>query len=588
MSFRFAFRKIIFSSFLPLSFFIFSCASAPKNSKAKEVHDVYDPDDFGVAIDVGEIEIKRNKNYKFFSKIDEEVMSLVEYGSPDSIRRAFGELKKDETSDLPVEQEKVLCFILKSIMEMVWPSEVFDIENITDITQNAYTGAINSAKNQIYDLSTGNGDFLAVILPSLVIVQTSDVSSFYTDSKNALGLALQKNPDSVLANYLLGMLYFKNGEKKNALSFFKKAWGNSSENLETNYAYIKCLYDERKYKDAKGILNSAMLRFSQNISIMKLKAKVDFALGDYNGAEDSINRVLQKDPNDLEAFLFRAKILIEKEDYIHAASLLDVYARHDNSSKEYLLLRARIQLEWSRNVPAVIETVSKALINYPQDKDVILFAAKVCNTTKNKINGKSCSQFAQDVLEKDPEDTEAIRYAIEGFASEKKWETAYSYSSEYLKKNDDSLQMIFNHIEICLALGKIDEAWNVVLPLYKKNPKDEQVLQSYISVLSKTSRSAEAVSLINELLSSSSSKMKSYLYYMRSILQTKESDRLSDLRSSIIANPRNSDSLFSLYEVYFKKQDYRKAQYYLKQVVALCPNDAYVLKLNEELSDLMK
>ena len=62
---------------------------------------------------------------------------------------------------------------------------------------------------------------------------------------------------------------------------------------------------------------------------------------------------------------------------------------------------------------------------------------------------------------------------------------------------------------------------------------------------------------------------------------------LADLRSSLIANPRNTDSLFRLYQIYYDKKDYRKAQYYLKQVVALNPNDTDVKNLNEQLNQLI-
>ena len=63
---------------------------------------------------------------------------------------------------------------------------------------------------------------------------------------------------------------------------------------------------------------------------------------------------------------------------------------------------------------------------------------------------------------------------------------------------------------------------------------------------------------------------------------------LSDLRSSLIANSRNEDSLFRLYKIYFEKKDYRRAQYYLKQVVALHPANEEFLRLNRELEVLIQ
>ena len=81
--------------------------------------------------------------------------------------------------------------------------------------------------------------------------------------------------------------------------------------------------------------------------------------------------------------------------------------------------------------------------------------------------------------------------------------------------------------------------------------------------------------------------MKSFLYYERSFLASSEDAVLVDLRSSLTANPRNRDALFRLYKIYYNKKEYRKAQYYLKQVVALSPNDDSLLKLNSELETLL-
>ena len=135
---------------------------------------------------------------------------------------------------------------------------------------------------------------------------------------------------------------------------------------------------------------------------------------------------------------------------------------------------------------------------------------------------------------------------------------------------------------------KIEEAENLILPLYKSNPNDESIIQSYIVVLIEQGKKTAALDLINSLLQTSSSKLKSFLYYKRSFLQSSVESSLSDLRSSLISNPRNTDALFRLYQIYYDKKDYRKAQYYLKQVVALNPNDSELKNLNEQLNQLIK
>ena len=123
---------------------------------------------------------------------------------------------------------------------------------------------------------------------------------------------------------------------------------------------------------------------------------------------------------------------------------------------------------------------------------------------------------------------------------------------------------------------------------YNANRSSELITQTYVLASTQVLGRDESLKLIDSMMPSASSKIKSYLYYRKSYLERNEDASLADLRSSLIANPRNSDALFRLYEIYYDKKDYRKAQYYLKQVVAINPNDSSVRKLNEALTQLIQ
>ena len=299
-------------------------------------------------------------------------------------------------------------------------------------------------------------------------------------------------------------------------------------------------------------------------------------------------RVLSQTPNDLEFLLFRAKILIEKNDYIHAVSLLDMYSRQNSTNIDYLLLRAKVQLDWSKNTTLATETIEKALSLYPENKDALLFAARVASSTDSPVAGKYADELVSKILENDPSNEEALSYALDGLIRRSSWQSAYDISKKLVSKENPSSDLISKHVEICIALGKKNEALTLATSFYNKNSQDENILQSYVLAQVASGNKTQSLDLINKLLDSSSSKMKSFLYYRRSFLQGTETAQLADLRSSLIANPRNSDSLFRLYEIYFDKADYRKAQYYLKQVVALKPNDSSIKKLNESLTKLLQ
>ena len=563
---------------------VFSASKKKKKSKNEEPPPV-ETQEAPAALDDTSYKLPAAKNQReFFSKIDPSVLSGVQNGSPESLRNAMSQMRQ-KGSDYD-ESQNVLAFVAAEIMKLVWPSEkvTWDIPQVTE--DNPYTGAISSVRQGVFDSSTGNVDFLSTLLPALVILNTSDIS-VYESCENALNAALQIQPDSVLANYLMAVLYEKKRGFENAEKYFAQAYAVSPDTTEINLAYSRILRTNGKLADASRILNS-MEGSVNDIAVLKQNAYIAFDAGDYEAAELYVARVLQQTPNDLEFLLFRAKILVEKKDFIHAVSLLDVYARQDSTSIDYLVLRARVQLDWSKNTAAASETVEKALQMYPDNVDALMFAARISSETDSPVAGKYADELAARVLEKRPGNQEAMTYALDGLIQRENWQEAYTASRTLISSGSVSPAVVEKYVNVCIKLGKNSEAYEYAKSRYDANPSDELLLESYILAYSKVGNRDAVLKYIDSLMNSSSSKVKSYLYYRRSYLQLTEEKSLADLRSSLIANPRNSDALFRLYELYYAKQDYRKAQYYLRQVVAINPNDSSFKKLNEALTKLIQ
>ena len=534
-----------------------------------------------------QIKLPSAKNQRtYFYKVDPVIMDSIENGSPDSIRSAMASLRQSKGSELD-EVSKVLASVSADIMKIVWPSEkiTWDIPSVTEDTP--YTGAINSVKQGVFDSSTGNVDFLSTLLPALVILNNTADISVYDSCEKAAKAALQLRSDSVLANYILASVFEKKRNFESAEKYLEAAYNASSKTEEIGLAYVRVLRGNGKLAQASDVLGG-IESSSNDISVLKQNAYIAFDSGDYDAAELYVARVLQQTPNDLEFLLFRAKILVEKNDYIHAVSLLDVYARQDSTSIDYLILRARVQLDWSKNTSAATETVEKALQLYPDNVDALMFAARISSETDSPVAGKYADELAARVLEKRPGNQEAMIYALDGLIQRENWQEAYSASRNLVNSGNVNSSVVEKYVNVCIRLGKYNEAYEYAKTRYDANPSDEVLLQTYILAYSRVGNRDAVVKYIDSMMNSSSAKVKSYLYYRRSFLQLTEEKALADLRSSLIANPRNSDALFRLYELYYDKQDYRKAQYYLRQVVAINPNDTSFKKLNEALTKLMQ
>lgn len=521
----------------------------------------------------------------YFSKIDSEIISLVEKGSPSSLQEAMSKIRKNE-SDY-TENEKVLIAISTEIMKTVWPSQKITWNSFETKDDNPYIGAIKSAKSGIFDTSTGNTDFFSTILPAFVIFKNSFNPNDYDLCKTATENALSIHQDSVLAIYMMGLIYEKNNELENALNFYKKAYNLDEPAQELSLAYARILQKTGNLELASSI----MKKFSSetnSLEILKQNAYISFSNKDYDLAEQYVARVLQQTPNDLEFVLFRVRILVEKKDYIHAVSLLDVYERQNDTNLDYLILRAKVQLDWSKNTNAATETIEKAIELYPDNSEILMIAARISSMTDSPVAGRYADELSEKVLEKEPDNADALEYALKGFSQRKNWKEAYEISSRLVQKENFSSDVAIQHVKICLELGKKSEAYDFSRKLYNENPNDEKLLEAYILAYSQTGNRDSVIKYIDSLMENSSSKVKSFLYFRKSFLEYSEENALSDLRSSLISNPRNSDALFRLYEIYYDKKDYRKAQYYLRQVVAINPNDTSVKKLNEALTKLIQ
>jgi len=572
ISSRFGFRYIAYGILLFLLLGLMACGSTPKPEVVVEEPSPATP------LFVPEI-----TDQGFFVFSDKTIMPDMEIGSPDSIRLAVSKIKNPTT-----QPEKIIVAVASQLMSIVWPSEQNTIEIPPDIEANAYTAAIESAKVGIYDVNTGNTDFFTTVLPSLVLLTSSSQTDYYPQSLSALQAGLEMQPNSVLVHYLLGCLYQKMGNLDSSLEMYEKASSLAEDCLEVNYAFSEVNYLKGNYGTAQETAGRMLTVFPGNLKLLKLLAQIATKMGDYAVAENYINQVLQQEPDNAQFLLLRVEVLMDQGSYVKAVSLLDVYSRVDKVSKDYLLLRSRIQNEWNKNSIAAAATAEQALELYPNDTDVILAAANLAAATGSNVQGKSAGQLAAEILATDPDNEDAIFIRAKDAVVRKNWEMAYNDTSQLINKGNASLSRKLLYVEACLGANRIEEAQRIVGELYKEYPESDDAKELYMRVQAAAGNNGEVRSLIASMLPSASSQLKSFLYYQRSMLATNDSDKLADLRQSLTANPRNSEALFELYRYYFERKDYRKAQYYLKQVVALNTSDEEMLRLNLELEALLQ
>lgn len=525
-------------------------------------------------------------------RLDSRFAANIIKGSPKSLENALTFIQND-SKGLTAENRMYLK-VIADIMHLVYPEETEYSNYDSANEEHPYLIGLRSIKNGIYPVAMKKDSFLSLIIPPLILTvknaNTSVINEFTADITERIEAAKKMHPDSVLPHYLLGILNEKKYNISQAAALYKTAWDldNSCYPAGLNYGKLSAdLGDGQTAIKIAGILSEK----KRNTTAVKLLyARGYIASSDFSKANENVIDVLKKEPENISALLLRICILIEQKEYLKANSLLDAYSTKNKTAKEYLLYRARISREWNKNIIGSAEFLKEAYRFYPEDFNVLLACAEICFETSQEIENKKADFFIAKVLEKDAENTAALSLLIKNGINEGNWEQAVSLATKLVNKMpaDANKELL---VRAYLGAGKFEQALNLSKQLYfsTKNVSNS-IVGLYIEALSKTKNYQAVLQIIKEKLPSADSELKSVLYYhnAKSIKGTSE-EYLSSLRSSLLANPRNKDSLFAMYEWYFTNKDYRKAKYYLGQVIALDPankkNGDLAEKLNKLLAD---
>ena len=519
------------------------------------------------------------------NRIDPQVQADMELASPVSIRRAVTRLYS--TSQGLTGEKQLQLTLAARLMRLLYPLDPVDW-NVPNYQQaDPYLDALSQIEENIYPQNLGMNTFFDAVIPAIILIKGVGAREYSAALEKRLFIAKNLNPSSVLPSYLLGLLYEQLSKLSDAENYYQTAWeqDESCYPAGMRLAYLALL--SNNIEEAYKIAEKLYARYSNAVSIQLLLAEAYLEKGNLEKAEAIVYTVLKKNNDFGRAFFLRVRLHIEKKEYLAANALLDEFAKQNKVDKDYLLLRSRVLLEWSKNSAEAQRCMERAVTLYPQSSDVILACANFCFETKNTVNGKTANDFIEALLKQNPRNIIAIRLLVKEDIAEKRWDSAFE-RVQYLYNNSPSEEDIVLYSRVCAGMNNWEKAVNTAQIAYdaaSKQPSDE-IITLYLQALYGAKRYGTLRQVINRHLSDARSALKSVLIYYQSLLESNDEEKLTLLRSSLLSDPRSSLTLFALYEWYFKHKDYRKAYYYLQQVIALEPYNKAYLQLAERLEKL--
>jgi tetratricopeptide (TPR) repeat protein len=459
------------------------------------------------------------------------------------------------------------------LLQKLYPAVQAQFPAVDPPQTHAYAKILREAEQGTYmPPSPGSNDYLEHVLPFVAFLRENRSERLLIALPDLeKGKAL--NPASVLAPLFLGLVYERSGRTDEAFGAYTLAYGISAECYPAAIGLARVMETRGQRQDAIRILSDLVIRNPDNITIKRQLAIAYYRSQDWSRAEPAIAEILQRDSRDRQFILMRAHVLVEQGQFLQAQVPLDTYGTMDTNNRLYLFLRARVQAEGYRNRDAALNYLRSILRNDPGDSEASLYAARLLMESARREDQAEGAELLRRLLDTSDPSPQIRNLAVQDAIRRQAWKEAQGYLEPLLRDRRSS-QDLLNSYTIEQGLGNNAAALQAARELYERDPSNEEAVTAYISALIDTGRQDEAGRMIESRLAGlGGGVVKGRYYYLRSRLRGSEESVMNDLRSCLFEDPRNLNALIAMFEIYQRRRDDRRAVYYLKQALALAPDN---------------
>jgi len=532
----------------------------------------------------------------------DEIRSLTEKGLPSSLLGALDIIRGRDL--LSSEFGRVMVAVNVSLLRAIYPSTQAQLPASDPPVTHVYSRILKDAEKGIYTSPPQNStDYLEYILPFLAYYPAAGGRSVpadrYLSALPDLVNGGKLNNDSVLAGFFMGIVYEQTGQLGSALAQFSHSWDLFPECYPAALGIARVMEAQGRMEETMRFLQDLVVRFPDNLQVKRQLALAYYHNADWSRAETAVAEILQRDPRDGEFVLMRAHILVEQGQFIQAQAPLDIYASIDPNNRLYLFLRARVQAEGYHNRDAALNYLRSILRSSAAAGDaadqktanllsaVSVYAARLMMESSRQEDQTEGRDLLTRLLTVPNPSLEVVSLALDEAIRREDWKEGQGYLTRLLKERRSSRDLLLASL-VEKGLGNNAAALAYARELYERDRTNEEGLAAYISALIDTGRQDEAGRMIESRLNGMSGGVqKSRYYYLRSRIGKNEEQVMNDLRSSLFEDPRNLDALIAMFEIYHRRKDERRAVYYLKQALALAPDNPRLKRYETEYASAL-
>jgi len=522
---------------------------------------------------------------KATQSVAEEIRALTEMGTPPSLIRSLDLIRARDLSQ--TEYGRAMSAVATTLLVRLYPDIQTETARPDPPPSSPYTRILRDAERAVYlPPSTSSDDYLEYVLPFLALLDETRPERLAAATPD-LTRASTLGRTSVLDSYFTGIVAERRSDFAAAIESYNKAIAVSSDCYPAIVGAARSLIKLSRAKEAVALLSDLIVRYPDNMLVKRELAKAYYQSGDFDRAGPAVAEVLQREPKNSAFILMQAHIFVAQGSYVQAQPLLDAYAAVDSSDRLYLYLRARVQADGYQNRDAALTYLRSLLRSFPDDSDALTYAARLLIEGGRVSDLDEARRYLDRLKANGVQSLEVLELELKDALSRKAWAEAAPIAGKLgeLRGNASDYRAAFDAYR---GSGDTVAALNAATTLMEKDQRNDEYAALYARALIEADKKGDALTFLEGRISTASSgKNKSVLYYLRSLLKTDEESRLGDLRSSLFEDPRNLEALVAMFEIYRAKKDDRRSVYYLKQALALSPDDPTLKAYRTELGPLM-
>ena len=514
-----------------------------------------------------------------------EITSLIETGVLSSLTQAHGLIQSRDLGG--ADFGRMMNGIITLIVRLVYPDALLRLPSLDLPLTFGYTRIIREAERGNYTHPPPDStDFFEHILPFFAI-NNDTPDTVLTAALGDLSKAGGLKPNSVLPPYFRGLIYERMGQLTNADTAYRQAYRISSEFYPGLAGSARIMRLSGRYQEAVALFSDLVVRYPDSLDLKKELAITHYQNRDWARTGPIVDEVLRSEPQNGDFLLMRAHILVEQGNFSQANATLDTYASINPNNRTYLFLRVRVQAEGNRNRDSALNYLRSMLRLFPNDEEALIYAARLLMESQRAADQDEARELLGRLRQLSGSSIEVLSLSLRDAIQRGSWQEAQGYLNRILATRRTNQDLV-DAYTIERGLRNNARALTFARELYERDTSNNEYIAIYVSSLIDNGRRDEASRLIeNRLNALSNGPVRSQFFFLRSRIQTDENAAMADLRSSLFEDPRNLDALIATFEIHHRRREERRAVHFLRQALAISPNDPRLRQYEREYSSLL-